>query len=137
LLSGDSFSGDSCFGEKPDARKETVTQTYKTDSGYDVEFPNGLEGKELSTPGRFHDCIAIPFVITGEPGLLDVRFRLHKQGDVRQDEYHEVFSSVLRPAGMATNFTGRRSELKGELTVPKRYLPLELLGVKIRNLSNV
>ncbi len=113
-----------------------MTDTYKTDTGYAVDFPNGLDGKELSVPGRFHDCIAIPFVISGEPGLLDVRFRVHQQGDAKQDEYHEAFSSVLQPATMLTNFTGRRPELKGELTVPKRYFPLEIVGVEIRNLSN-
>ena len=75
-----------------------MTDTYKTDTGYAVDFPNGLDGKELSVPGRFHDCIAIPFVISGEPGLLDVRFRVHKQGDTKQDEYHEAFSSVLQAA---------------------------------------
>lgn len=113
-----------------------MATSVETESGYRVEFPEGLEGKKVSVPGRHHTCVVVPFRIRGEPGLLDVRFRFRKLGDERQDVYHEAFSSVLRPTGLFTNFVGDRRGLEGEVTIPERFFPVELVGVDVNNLSN-
>jgi hypothetical protein len=109
-----------------------------TESGYTVEFPDGLEARPQTTmqsPFR-GETVAIPFVIRGVPGLVDVRFTIRSVEDKNLDYYRETFSSVLRPGGFWTNFIGRRRhELRGELTVPRRLFPIEVAEVKVTNLS--
>ncbi len=111
----------------------------QTDNGYTIEFPKGLDLRseaEMSAPYR-GDTVAIPFVIRGEPGLIDVRFQVQNVEDKDQDCYNETFTSVLRPGGIFTNFFGRaHAELRGELTVPKRLFPIEVHAVSVRNLSD-
>lgn len=113
-----------------------MATSLETANGYQVEFPQGLEGKQVAVPGRHHACVVIPFSIRGEPGLLDVRFRFRKVDDRRQDIYHEVFSAVLRPTGLFTNFVGDRRGLRGEVAIPERFFPVELVDVEVENLSN-
>ncbi len=107
-------------------------------NGYEVEFPEGLELREdriLHAPYK-QDSVVVPFVIRGEPGLLEVRFTLGpREDDGKKDSYHQDFCSTLRPAGVFTNFTGRRPELRGELTIPVRLFPIRVLGIRVRNLS--
>lgn len=121
--------------------------TIKTESGYTIEFPKGLDGDrpeaQMTSPYR-GDTVAIPFVISGEPGLLDVRFRVRNAEDGHASEdrkglldyYIHPFTAVLRPGGFFTNFFGRgKKELRGELTVPKRLFPIEVCEVTVENLS--
>jgi len=110
----------------------------QTDNAYEIDFPHGLDARpeaELKCPDR-QEAFAIPFVIRGEPGLLNVHFKIAKVGDEHLDYYHETFSSVLRPGGIWTNFVGRgKKELRGELTVPGRYFPIEVKEILVENLS--
>lgn len=110
----------------------------QTSNGYELEFPKGIETRpeaEMSSPYR-GDTVAIPFVIRGEPGLLNVRFKICNVEDDKQDVYNETFTSVLRPGGIWTNFIGRgTNELRGELTVPKRLFPIKVDEVLVENLT--
>ncbi len=117
-----------------------MAETFES-GGYVVEFPEGLalrEDRVREAPFK-QPFMPLPFVIRGEPGLLEVRFSFGAEDDPenRLDVYHEDFSSVLRPAGLFTNFLGKRPELRGEVSVPVRLFPVRLLEVRIRNLSNV
>lgn len=110
----------------------------QTENGYEITFPRGLEARAESTmnsPFR-GETVAIPFVIRGEPGLLNVRFQVRNVEDEVLDVYNETFTSVLRPGGFWTNFIGRgANELKGELTVPKRLFPIQISKVDVENLN--
>jgi hypothetical protein len=109
----------------------------QTKNGYTIDFPHGLEARPeaaMNAPYR-GDTMAVPFVIRGEPGLINACFRLRNVNDKAQDFYIEHFTAVLRPAGWLTNFRGREDELRGELTVPKRLFPVEIVGVEVENLS--
>ncbi len=110
-----------------------------------MEFPLGLEG----CPDRVEEAPykvpiqRVPFTLSGkEPGLLELHFTFRsKNGDLgRLDHYHELFTGVLPPHGMFSNFRGQRapsggSLLRGELGVPARLFPLELVSLRVRNLT--
>ncbi len=116
-----------------------MVTNYQTDSGYLIEFPVGLDvGQEafLTRPDKEEGFREIRYVIRGNPGLLNVRFQFRKQGNESQDVYNEDFAMVLRPVGMFTNFRGKTTELKGDLTIPERYFPVEIVNIKIENLSD-
>ena len=116
-----------------------MATNYQTDSGYLVEFPGGLDvGQEplLTRPDRDEGFHALGYVIRGKAGLLNVRFQFRKQGNESQDVYNEDFSMVLRPAGIFTNFRGKTLELKGAVTIPERYFPVEIVSIEIQNLSD-
>ena len=111
----------------------------QTDNGYEIEFTKGLEDRpeaQHSSPYR-GDTVRIPFIIRGEPGLLDVRFEFKNTEDKDLDVYIEPFSSVLRPGGFWTNFFGRKAkhQLVGEVAVPKRLFPIQIHDIKVENLS--
>ena len=111
----------------------------QTDSGYEIDFPFGVDERAdaaMTSPYR-GDTVAIPFVIRGKPGLLNVLFKVKNVDDKDLDYYLETFTSVLRPGGFWTNFIGRGTqELKGELTVPKRLFPIEIAEVVVENISD-
>ena len=112
---------------------------HHTDTGYMVEFPNGLEpgSKEaVGCPGKTHRFHEIPFIIRGEPGLLNACFQFRQQGNELQDVYKYDLSSVLHPTGMFTNFYGSVQEMKGSVSIPERFFPVEIVDIKVENLSN-
>ncbi|MEZ5989594.1 MAG: hypothetical protein R3F30_10785 [Planctomycetota bacterium] len=115
-----------------------MTQSFETESGYIVEFPQGLvpEGEPLSRPDEAYRFHPIPYVIRGRPGLLNVRFQLQKVGNSAMDVYNQDFGTVLQPAGVFTNFRERKHpEMRGELFVPDRYFPVEVVAIRVENLS--
>jgi len=116
-----------------------MVTNYQTEGGYLVEFPKGLDAGQdalLTRPDKEEGFHELGYVIRGKPGLLNVRFQFRKQGNESQDVYNEDFAMVLRPSGMFTNFRGKTPELKGEVTIPQRYFPVEIVSIKIQNLSD-
>ncbi len=110
-----------------------------------MDFPLGLEqdsGRVEEAPYKV-PIQRVPFLLTGkEPGLLELHFVFRaRDGDLsRLDHYHELFTGVLPPHGMFSNFRGKRaisggSTLRGELGVPARLFPLDLVELRIRNLT--
>ncbi len=113
--------------------------------GYQVEFPLGLEGASdriEEAPFKL-PTQRVPFHLTGkEPGLLELHFIFRaRNGDIaRLDHFHELFTGVLPPHGMFSNFRGERGKsggatLRGELGIPARLFPLDLVELRIRNLT--
>jgi hypothetical protein len=116
-----------------------MVTNYQTDSGYLVEFPSGLDvGQKplLTRPDKEEGFHGLDYVIRGKPGLINVRFQFRKQGNESQDVYNEDFAMVLRPSGMFTNFRGKTPELKGDVTIPQRYFPVEIVSITVENLSD-
>ena len=111
----------------------------QTTNGYTIDFPKGIDERPealMESPFR-GETVAIPFVIRGTPGLIDVRFKIRKVGDTALDYYIEIFTATLRPGGWFTNAFGhKREELLGELTVPRRLFPIEVAEVLVDNVSD-
>ena len=116
-----------------------MVTNYQTESGYLVEFPSGLDvgqAPPVTRPDQEEGFHELGYVIRGKPGLLNVRFQFRKQGNQSQDFYNEDFAMVLRPSGMFTNFRGKTPELKGDVLIPERYFPVEIVSITVQNLSD-
>jgi len=131
--------------EKGRALESSNIETSSSSKQYKVDFPLGLEGDtERVEEAPYKVPIQrVPFILSGEePGLLELHFvfRSRHGKPACLDYYHELFTGVLPPHGMFSNFKGKMTKpggsiLRGELGVPARLFPLDLVELRIRNLT--
>lgn len=106
--------------------------------GYRLVFKRDLKAEvtedETRTSPYRGNYVDLAYEITGEPGLIDVRFHFSKLHDKPEDGLVRGFTAVLAPRGTFTAWTRRQAVYRGLVEVPVRMFPAQL-DVEIKNLS--